>query len=42
MMADRGGLRVRATNPESGTISYFYNADSILSTKTYNNGNYQK
>jgi RHS repeat-associated protein len=42
MMADRGGLRVRATNPESGTISYVYNADSILSTKTYNNGNYQQ
>ena len=31
-----------ATNPENGTISYVYNADSILSTKTYNNGNYQK
>jgi len=31
-----------ATNPENGMISYTYNADSTLSTKTYNNGNYQK
>jgi hypothetical protein len=31
-----------ATNPESGMIPYVYNADSTLSTKTYNNGNYQQ
>jgi hypothetical protein len=31
-----------ATNPENGMISYTYNADSTLFTKTYNNGNYQQ
>jgi hypothetical protein len=31
-----------ATNPENGTITYAYNGDSTLNTKTYNNGNYQQ
>ena len=31
-----------AANPENGTISYAYNGDGTLYTKTYNNGNYQK
>jgi YD repeat-containing protein len=30
------------TNPENGNVSYAYNADSTLSTKTYNNGNYEQ
>jgi RHS repeat-associated protein len=29
-------------NPENGTVTYAYNADSTLATKTYNNGNYQQ
>ena len=30
-----------AINPENGTVAYAYNQDSTLSTKTYNNHNYE-
>ena len=35
-------LLTSAFNPENGTISYVYNGDSTLQTKTYNNGNCEK